>query len=111
MIADDLPFAFFRGIHGAVVVHGEVYVIAMTKDVFNRELKLWKFNPDDLSWESSSLPFTINSNAVASSDKNKMFIYTAGSDNGFWEFNPVDQQWTQLASYPGKRRNLPTIFR
>lgn len=110
MVSDNLPFRFNRSVNNAVVVNNEAYVIAFSKDLYDETLYLWKLNQNDLSWEQSTLPFSMKSIGAAVTNKNKIYVYTAESDNSFWEFDPLSQQWSQLAAYPGARRDYPTHF-
>lgn len=110
MVSDNLPFRFNRSVNNAVVVNNEAYVIAFSKDLYDETLYLWKLDQNDLSWEQSTLPFSMKSIGAAVTNKNKIYVYTAESDNSFWEFDPLSQQWSQLAAYPGARRDYPTHF-
>ena len=109
MVSNNLPFRFNRSINNAVVVNNEAYVIAYT-GIYDSVLYLWKFNPSDYSWEQSNIPFEMRSSAVMNSCNDKIYLYDAQSDNGFWEFDPLSKQWTQLTPFPGARRDYPTHF-
>ncbi|MCD8446322.1 IPT/TIG domain-containing protein [Tenacibaculum finnmarkense] len=112
MVSNNLPFRFYRGINNAVVANNEAFVIAPSADEFSETstLYLWKFNPEDFRWEQSNIPFTMKWSAVSVSNGNKIFIYDAEGDNGFWQFDPITEQWNQLTAYPGARRDYPTHF-
>lgn len=112
MVSDNLPFRFNRSVNNAVVAQNQAFVIATSADELGGTATyyLWKFNPMDLSWEQSDVPFTMNWSAVSVSNGNKIYVYNAQSDNGFWEFDPITEQWNQVTAYPGARRDYPTHF-
>lgn len=112
MVSNSLPFRFNRNINNAAVANNEAFVIAPSADELSEipTYYLWKLNPEDFSWEQSSIPFTMKWGAVSVSNGNKLFIYDAESDNGFWQFDPITEQWSQLTAYPGARRDYATHF-
>ncbi|MFG6685943.1 IPT/TIG domain-containing protein [Mariniflexile sp. HNIBRBA6329] len=110
MVSNNLPFRFYRGINNAVVTNNTAYVIAPSKDLFDDNYYLWKFNPNNFGWEKSTIPFSIKWSGVAEANMDKLFVYTADSNNSFWEYNPLTQQWKQLPNYPGARRDYATHF-
>jgi N-acetylneuraminic acid mutarotase len=110
MVSDNLPFRFYRSVNNAIVAQNQAFVIAPSLDIFDDTHYLWKFNPVDFSWEQSTIPFTMKGSAVSVSNGNKVYVYNAENNNGFWEYNPMTQQWNQLTAYPGSRRDYPTHF-
>ncbi len=110
MVSNELPFRFYRSLNNAVVANNNAYVIAPSKDISDEKYYLWKFNPNDFSWEQSTIPFSMKWSGVAEANNDKIFVYTAKSDNAFWEFDPLNQQWNQLDDYPGTRRDYATHF-
>lgn len=112
MISDNLPFRFHRSINNAVVANNEAFVIAPLADDFSETLTnyLWKFNPNDLSWEHSKIPFSMKWSAVSVSNGGKIYVYSANNSNDFWEFDPTTKEWSKMTAYPGERRDYPSHF-
>ena len=110
MVSNNLPFRFNRSINNAVVANNQAYVIAPSTDIMDNTFYLWELNISNFSWEQYSIPFTMKSSAVAVSNNEKFYLYNAQNDSGFWEYDPITQQWSQLSSYPGERRDYPTHF-
>lgn len=110
MITDELPFKYNRAINNAVVANNEAYVMAPIANTTSGPIRLWKFNQNEYSWEQSNIPFNMRGTAVAESNGSKVYLYSAESDNSFYEYDPVSQQWTALAPFPGERRDWATHF-
>jgi hypothetical protein len=110
MVSDNLPFIFYRSVNNAIVAQNQAFVIALSLDINDSNYYLWKFNPVDFSWEQSTIPFTMKWSAVSVSNGDKIYVYNAESNNGFWEYNPMTEQWNELTAYIGSRRDYPTHF-
>jgi hypothetical protein len=110
MVSNNLPFRFYRSVNNAVVAQNQAFVIAPSLDINDNNQYLWKFNPVDFNWEQSTIPFTMKWSAVSVSNGNKIYVYNAEGNNGFWEYNPMTEQWNELTAYPGSRRDYPTHF-
>lgn len=110
MVSDNLPFRYWRFINNAAVANDKAFVIAHASSYDDNNFYLWRLNPDDFSWDQLTLPFSIHWTAVMVSNGDKIYIYNAENDNDFWEFDPITEQWSQMAAYPGAKRDLPTHF-
>ncbi|WP_044211552.1 IPT/TIG domain-containing protein [Flammeovirga sp. OC4] len=110
MVSDSLPFSYYRSINNAAVINDEAYVIARSRDISSEEFFLWKFNPSDYTWEKSKIPFSLKWSGVLTSNGNKLYCYSAKKENRFWEYDPSTSLWTELATYPGGRRDYATHF-
>ncbi|MBB3125143.1 N-acetylneuraminic acid mutarotase [Mesoflavibacter sabulilitoris] len=110
MVSDNLPFRFHRSVNNAIVAQNQAFVIAPSQDINDNNYYLWKFNPVDFSWGQSTIPFTMKSSAVSVSNGDKIYVYNAEINNGFWEYNPITEQWNELTAYIGSRRDYPTHF-
>lgn len=110
MVSNNLPFRFYRSVNNAIVAQNQAFVIAPSLDINDNNFYLWKFNPVDFSWQQSTIPFTMKWSAVSVSNGDKIYVYNAESNNGFWEYNPMTEQWSELTAYLGSRRDYPTHF-
>lgn len=110
MVSNDLPFSFYRAVNGAVVGNNEAYIITGTGQYTDTNFYLWKFNSENFSWTKYTLPFQPRFSASAESNGEKIYVYSALKDNTFWEFNPVNQQWTKRSQFPGERRDFTMHF-
>lgn len=110
MVSDNLPFRFHRSVNNAIVAQNQAFVISPSLGINDNNYYLWKFNPVDFSWEQSTIPFTMKWSAVSVSNGDKIYVYNAESNNGFWEYNPITEQWNELTAYIGSRRDYPTHF-
>lgn len=113
MVSNSLPFNYYRGT-GAMLVNGNVYVVATPK-IRDGEVYIWKFNPPDYTWDKiEKIPFQVGYSTVGSatwvSNGDKIYLYNANQNNEFYEFDTVSNQWSSRASFPGKRRDYPTHF-
>lgn len=110
MVSDNLPFRFYRSISNAVVAQNQAFVIAPSSDLNDIKYYLWKFNPEDFSWKQSAIPFAMKWSSISVSNGDNLYVYNADTNNNFWEYNPITEQWNQITSYPGARRDYPTYF-
>lgn len=72
---------------------------------------LWAYHPETDSWEQKAdLPADGRRNAVAFVIENKAYVGTGiNHDNAdlgdvlddFWQYEPLNNSWTQMADYPG----------
>lgn len=109
MISNSLPFNFYNGV-GSFTIGNDAWVISIPENVFPEFQMLWKFNPDNLSWQSSAIPFDLHHHGACVSAGNMAYVYTATQSNNFFEFDPVSMNWTKKADFPGTWRGRPGIF-
>ncbi len=107
MVSDQVPFSGYTN-SGAFTINGISYVIASSKDVFDAKKYVWKFNPEDFSWEKSEIPFAFNSAQVTVAG-NKAYLYCQADLNNFWEYDPASNHWTKKATYMAGMRQSGVI--
>lgn len=113
MVSDNLPLRYYRGMHNAVVANNTAYVITKKRDVFDDTKYLWKFNPEDFSWERNNIPFDINvyeERGIVESDGVNIYVYLPNNNNDFWEFNTATSTWLRKANFIGAKRGGATHF-
>ncbi|MFL0122964.1 IPT/TIG domain-containing protein [Tenacibaculum maritimum] len=113
MVSDNLPLRYYGGMHNAVVANNNAYVITKKRDVYEDTKYLWKFNPEDFSWEQNNIPFDIDvyeEGGVVESDGVNIYVYLPNNNNDFWEFNTVTSTWSQKANFIGAKRGGATHF-
>ena len=99
----------FTGSPGAFTINNTSYVIGPTKDIYNRQLYLWKFNPADYSWQQIDIPFKVD-NAQVTASGSKAYFYAISPNASFYEFYPSSNTWTRKADYPAAVRRGGTMF-
>ena len=109
-VSNNLPFRFDRNVYNGMNVNNEAYIIAPERNDFSDKVYLWKMDDNDFSWEKNEIPFSINFGGVSVSNGNKIYVYTAKTDNSFWEYDPITKQWKELSSFIGVRRGEPAYF-
>ena len=117
MVSDNLPFFYHGSMHSAVVANNTAYIITQKRgdfDEFRQNIYLWKFIPEDFSWEEKKIPFSIDiyeeSGAVVESDGNNIYVYLPNSENDFWEFDTASSIWSKKAKFIGEKRSGATHF-
>lgn len=110
MVSNNLPFRFNGSINNAVVIRNKAFIIANSKKISDKNFYLWKFDENNYGWEKLEVPFDLKFGGVAISNDDKIFVYTALSNNAFWQYNPDNSKWTRLANFPGSRRDFATHF-
>lgn len=109
MISNSLPFSFYRSV-GAFILTDKAYVISVSKEYTDRSKYLWEYNPDNIFWTKSSLPFSPNHSGNCTDNGMKGYVYTADYKDNFWEYNPASKQWIQRADFPGLKRDVASMF-
>ncbi|MCR9263163.1 MAG: IPT/TIG domain-containing protein [Flavobacteriaceae bacterium] len=80
----------------------------------------WEYDPSNNTWTQKAdvgAESTVRSNAVGFAIKGKGYIGTGIDDpinqnllKDFWEYDPTDDTWVQVASFPGEARQSATVF-
>lgn len=109
MISNSLPFNFYGDI-GTFTIGNFAYVISNSCDNADDQEYLWKFNPEDYSWQKYTIPFDLYYSGVCASNGEKGYVYTADKEDNFWEFDPLSHTWTKKANFPGERRDKAASF-
>lgn len=109
VVSNTLPFSYNRGV-GTFVLNDVAYVIAPSKDYRDENAYLWKFNPEDLSWDKQLIPIDFKWSGICVTNGDKAYLYSATASNNFWEFNALTNQWSKKADFPGERRDKPASF-
>lgn len=109
MISNTLPFSFYGDV-GTFTVSDHAYVISDPIDYSDSEIALWKFNSSTNDWTKNSVPFEINHDGTCTSNNIKGYLYNTGDNNNFWEYDPISNQWSQKADFPGDSRKQAVSF-
>jgi N-acetylneuraminic acid mutarotase len=108
MVSNTIPFrAYFSA--NAFIINQTPYVIANSKNYLDNKWYLWKFERDSYTWQKIDIPFdlkVVNATTVG----NKLYVYTGGSVDNFWEYDPSTNKWTKKANYIGLERLRGTMF-
>lgn len=102
LISDDLPFRFNNRSSYYLATNNTIYLVAKQKSYTDNNDYLWKLNPSDFIWERIDIPNNIKVSNFISNGTN-LYFYD-GSNNSFFEFNPVTNIWSQKLNFPGIRR-------
>ncbi|NLR94601.1 IPT/TIG domain-containing protein [Flammeovirga agarivorans] len=109
MVTNTLPFSFY-GDPGTMEMNNKAYVLSDPDHYSDNELALWEFHPESLEWTKHTLPFEMKFSGRSTSSTTKGYVYTATSENNFWELDPVTNQWKQLTDFIGPRRDKASMF-
>lgn len=113
MVSNDLPFRYYGSIHNAIVASNTAYIITEKRDEYAGTKYLWKFNPEDFSWQQHNLPFDFGVNeigAIAETDGTNIYVYLPNNSNDFWEYNTTTSTWSKKANFIGDKRGAATHF-
>lgn len=109
MISNTLPFSFYGDV-GTFTIGNNAYVISDPTDYNDSEIALWKFDASNYSWTKLDVPLMINHNGTCTSNGNKGYLYNTGDSINFWEYDPISNEWSKKADFPGDSRNQATSF-
>lgn len=109
MISNTLPFSFYGDV-GTFTISNQAYVVSDPNDFNDSEIALWKFNESTNDWTKYETPFLINHDGTCTSNNIKGYLYNTGDNDNFWEYNPISNDWSQKADFPGESRKQATSF-
>jgi hypothetical protein len=108
VVSDAVPFNVTMPA-GTFTINNVSYAVAASKEFGDPKNYLWKFNPDNFSWQKINIPVNF-SRGIVTSNGSKAYLYIYGDTDNFWEFNPATDTWTKKTSYIYGRRNGTIMF-
>lgn len=108
VVNDAVPFNVTMPA-GTFTINNVSYAVASSKEFGDPRNYLWKFNPEDFSWQKITIPVNF-SRGIVTSNGIKAYLYIYDDIDNFWEFNPATNTWTKKTSYLYGRRNGTIMF-
>lgn len=100
--SNEIPFDVADLTNPAVVVNNTAYILAGS-NTSKSGLSFWKFNKISGNFSEMQVPFTCEYPVVTAS-KDKIYLYTGGNTDNFYELDPVNNTYKHLENYSGKTR-------